>query len=44
MVSANLLKQYAFFKGFTEAELKKFEELNSEQSFKAGYQIWEKGD
>lgn len=44
MVSANLLKQYVFFKGFSEAELKKFEGLATEQSFKAGFQIWKKGD
>jgi CRP-like cAMP-binding protein len=44
MVSATVLKQYPFFKGFSEAELNKFEELTSDQSFKAGFQIWKKGD
>jgi len=44
MVSANIFKQYPFFKGFSETELNKFEELASEQSFQRGFQLWKKGD
>jgi CRP-like cAMP-binding protein len=44
MVSTDLLKNYSFFKGFTNEELKKFAEIASEESYKAGSQIWKKGD
>ncbi len=44
MVSVDLLKQYAFFKGFTNDELKKFAEIATEDSYKAGIQMWKKGD
>ena len=44
MVSPDLLKNYNFFKGFTNEELKKFAEIASEESYKAGVQIWKKGE
>lgn len=44
MVSADLLKGYAFFKGFTEEETKKLADIAVEQSYKAGFQIWKRGD
>jgi CRP-like cAMP-binding protein len=44
MVSADLLKGYDFFKGFTEEEIKKVADIAVEQSFRAGFQIWKKGD
>jgi CRP-like cAMP-binding protein len=44
MISADLLKQYDFFKGFTEGELKKLADVAVELSFKAGFQLWKKGD
>jgi CRP-like cAMP-binding protein len=44
MVSPDQLKNYNFFKGFTNEELKKFAEIASEESYKAGVQIWKKGE
>ena len=44
MVSADLLKQFAFFKGFNEGDLKKLSGVASEESFKAGVQVYKKGD
>jgi len=44
MVSVDLLKQYAFFKGFDEGDLKKLSGFASEESFKAGAQVYKKGD
>jgi CRP-like cAMP-binding protein len=44
MVSADLLKGYDFFKEFTEEETKKLADIAIEQSFKAGFQIWKRGD
>ena len=44
MVSADLLKGYDFFKGFSEEETKKLADIAVEQSYKAGFQIWKKGD
>jgi len=44
MVSVDLLKQYAFFKGFDEGDLKKLSGFASEESFKAGTQVYKKGD
>ena len=43
MVSTDLLKNYSFFKGFTDEELKKFAEIASEESYKAGVPDMEKG-
>lgn len=44
MVSVDLLKQFAFFKGFDGGDLKKLSGFASEESFKAGVQIYKKGD
>ncbi|MGZ6275488.1 MAG: Crp/Fnr family transcriptional regulator [Syntrophales bacterium] len=44
MVSADLLKEFDFFKGFTDEETKKLADIAVEQSYKAGFQIWKKGD
>ena len=44
MVSTELLKNYRFFKEFTDEELKKFEDIAAEKSYKAGVQIWKKGE
>lgn len=44
MVSADLLKQYDFFKGFSEEQIKKLADIAVEKSYKAGFQLWKKGD
>ena len=44
MVSADLLKNYTFFKGFSNEELKKFADIATEVSYKAGVQLYKKGD
>ena len=44
MVSVDLLKQFAFFKGLSEEQIKKLADIGTEESYKAGIQIYEKGD
>jgi CRP-like cAMP-binding protein len=44
MVSLDLLKQYTFFKGFSEEQIKKLADIATEESYKAGFQLWKKGD
>jgi CRP-like cAMP-binding protein len=44
MITADLLKQFAFFKGFSEGELSKLAEIAAEESYKAGFQVYKKGD
>ncbi|MEN6318547.1 MAG: cyclic nucleotide-binding domain-containing protein [Syntrophaceae bacterium] len=44
MVSVDMLKNFGFFKGFTVAELQNFTDIAAEESYKAGVQIWKKGD
>jgi CRP-like cAMP-binding protein len=44
MVSADLLRNFALFEGFSDGELKRFADLAFEESFKAGAQLWKKGD
>lgn len=44
MVSVDLLKQFSFFKGFSDEELKKFTALVNEETYKAGVQVWKRGD
>lgn len=44
MVSVDKLKAYKFFKDFSDGELKKFADITTEQLYKAGAQIWKKGD
>jgi CRP-like cAMP-binding protein len=43
MVSVALLKSFGFFKGFSDDELKRFTDIATEESYKAGFQIWKKG-
>jgi len=44
MVSEDVLKTFEFFKEFTDEELKKFSDIATEDSYKAGVQLWKKGD
>ena len=44
MISVDLLKRFAFFKGFSDEEVKKFAAVATEDSYKAGVQVWKKGD
>ncbi len=44
MVSVDLLRQFMFFKGFDEGDLKKLSVFASEESFKAGVQVYKKGN
>jgi hypothetical protein len=39
-----MLKNYSVFKGLSDDELKKFAAIGTEVSYKAGVQIWKKGD
>jgi CRP-like cAMP-binding protein len=43
MVSVDLLKGYDFFKGFSEEQVKKLADIATEESYKAGFQLWKKG-
>jgi CRP-like cAMP-binding protein len=44
MVSVDFLKQYSFFKGFNEEQIKNLADIATEESYKAGFQLWQKGD
>jgi CRP-like cAMP-binding protein len=44
MVSVGSLKEYGFFKGFTDAQLKKLAAIAVEESYEAGTQMYKKGD
>jgi CRP-like cAMP-binding protein len=44
MVSVDVLKTFGFFKEFTDEELKIFSDIATEGSYKAGVQLWKKGD
>jgi CRP-like cAMP-binding protein len=44
MVSVNFLKQHSFFKGFSEEQIKKMADIATKESYKAGSQLWKKGD
>jgi len=44
MVSVDLLKQFLFFQGFGECDLRKLSGFAYEESFKAGAQVYKKGD
>ena len=44
MVPVDLLKQFVFFKGFKDEQLKKLADIATAGSYKAGYQLWKKGD
>ncbi len=44
MVPVGLLKEFAFFKGFSEEQLNKLSEMAIEQSFLAGSHMYKHGD
>ncbi len=44
MVSANHLKKFAYFKGFSDPELEKLAALATEETYDAGTQIYKNGD
>ena len=44
MISAGQLKQFDFFKEFTDAELEKLAAIAEEQTYPAGAQMYKKGD
>ena len=44
MISADILKQYPFFEGFSDGELKKLAAIAAHESYKAGFQLWKRGD
>jgi CRP/FNR family transcriptional regulator, cyclic AMP receptor protein len=44
MVSSALLKEFQFFRGFSDAQLEKLASIASEESRLAGTQIYRKGD
>jgi CRP-like cAMP-binding protein len=44
MVKTNDLKEFKFFKGFTDAQLEKLAAIALEESFEAGTQMYKKGD
>lgn len=44
MVSVDLLTQCAFFRGFSDEQIKKVADTATQESYKAGFQLWEKGD
>lgn len=44
MASVDQLKLYKFFKDFSDDEVKKFADIATEQLYKAGAQIWKRGD
>ena len=44
MVSADLLKQYTFFKGFRYEQIKNLADIATQESYKADFLFWKKGD
>ncbi len=44
MVSVDVLKHYFFFKVFNEEQIKNLADVATEESYKAGFQLWRKGD
>jgi CRP-like cAMP-binding protein len=44
MVSADILKGYTFFKGFTDEQIKKLADIATQESYKADFMLWKKGD
>ena len=44
MVSVDILKQFDFFQGFNDEQMKKLADMATEESYKAGFQLWKKGD
>jgi CRP-like cAMP-binding protein len=44
MVTTDALKKFAFFKGVTEPQMEKLASVAAEESYKAGAQMYKKGD
>jgi CRP-like cAMP-binding protein len=44
MVTANDLKEFKYFKGFTDAQLEKLAAITVEESYEAGAQMYKKGN
>jgi CRP/FNR family cyclic AMP-dependent transcriptional regulator len=44
MISANQLKEFAFFKGFSDEELAKVASVAAEETYDAGAQMYKNGD
>jgi CRP-like cAMP-binding protein len=44
MISADLLKNFGLFEGFSDGDLKKFADMATEDFYQAGVQLWKKGD
>jgi CRP-like cAMP-binding protein len=44
MVSVELLKRYTFFKGFGDEQIKKLADIATQESYKADFLLWKKGD
>jgi len=44
MISVDLLKQYTFFKGFRDEQIKKLADIATQESYKADFLLWKKGD
>jgi CRP-like cAMP-binding protein len=44
MVSVDLLRQFDFFQGFSDEQIKKLADIANEESYRAGVQIYKKGD
>ena len=44
MISIDLLKNFGLFQGFSDGDLSKFTDMATEEFYKAGVQLWKKGD
>jgi len=44
MVTANMLKEFTFFKDFTNEQLEKLSSITAEETYAAGSQMYKKGD
>jgi len=44
MISVDLLRQFDFFQGFSDEQVKKLADIADEESYRAGVQIYKKGD
>jgi len=44
MVSVDILKRFKFFHGFSDEQIKKLADIAAEESYRAGSQLWKKGD
>jgi CRP-like cAMP-binding protein len=44
MVSVEILKRYTFFKGFRNEQIKKLADIATQESYKADFLLWKRGD